>query len=437
MFVRMLRYQSQRRESIRRFYQNGALWGLGNGLVSTSLITYLAGVYGAKGFALSLILAAPYLVGVLRLGTPLWIERIGNRKKFSVSSFLISTLFLLLLAGLTPPGVLPSTAASLTSLVLLWTIYHLFEYLGVVALWAWIGDTVPRRVRGRFIGRREALLNAFQVAAMIVSGWANFQWKEHCNASGNPDHIWYGYTVCAALGALLMAVAVWPLVRANDSETEEANNSKTPAITLRDVLAPFGDSQFQRFLVYGIWFSFSNGIANLPMLIYRMYVLNVSYGFHLSLDGASQGVQSLIMPRCGRALDRWGGVPILTLSQLLVAFALVFYILASPDNWWWIIGAYVLWIAYAGINTAMPKLMLSFSSPGQYASYSAAWFATLQLAYGLTIVLAGLLFDWAKEAVPTVIPGSWGLDHFKFIFLLGLLFRLSAAFWAARIQEPR
>ena len=171
-------------------------------------------------------------------------------------------------------------------------------------------------------------------------------------------------------------------------------------------------------------------------MVYRIYVLNISYGFHLSMDGASQGVQSLIMPRCGQALDRWGGVPVLTCSQVLVALALVFFLLASPTQWWWILGAYALWVAYAGINTAMPKLMLSFSPPGEYAAYSAAWFATLELAYGLTIILSGLLFDWAKVNVPLLMPSGWEIDHFTAIFALGLVLRLSAAYWAARIREP-
>ena len=437
MFVRMSRRGFQRREIILRFYQNGALWGLGNGLVSTSLITYLAGVYNAKGLALSLILAAPYLVGVLRLGTPLWIERVGNRKYLAICAFLLSTLFLVLLACLTPSGVLPNPALSLVSLVLLWTIYHVLEYVGVVALWAWIGNIVPGRVRGRFIGRREALLNAFQVAAMIVSGWGNLRWKEYCNEIGTPEHIWYGYSVSAALGALLMSAAVWPLFQADDRNVRNLRATNSPSIGLREILAPFCDRNFRRFLVYGIWFSFSNGIANLPILIYRMYVLKISYGLHLLLDGTSQGVQSLIMPGCGRALDRWGGVPVLTVCQILVALALVFYLLASPSHWWWVIGAYVLWVAYAGINTAMPKLMLSFSTPEHHAAYSAAWFATLHMAYGITIILGGLLFDFSKDVAAKMFPPEWQMDHFKVIFALGLILRISAAFWAARIREPR
>lgn len=79
---------SHRRRTIQAFYLNGACWGLGNGLVSSSLIIYLAGAFGAAGFAVSLILATPRLVGVLRLATPILIDLVGRRKKFCVRMFL-------------------------------------------------------------------------------------------------------------------------------------------------------------------------------------------------------------------------------------------------------------------------------------------------------------------------------------------------------------
>jgi hypothetical protein len=85
----------------------------------------------------------------------------------------------------------------------------------------------------------------------------------------------------------------------------------------------------------------------------------------------------------------------------------------------------------------MPKLMLSLSRREQYATYAAAWFAWIELVYALSTLAGGLLFDWAnKNLSPQKWPG-WSIDHFAAIFLLGLVLRLSAAGWAARIRERR
>ena len=427
---------SQRRTLIRRFYENGALWGLGNGLVSSSLIVYLAKTYGAAGFYISLIIAAPRLVGVLRLATPLWIAKVGSNQRLCVRAFLVSNSILLMLPVVSAPGMFESQRNSLLMLVGMWTLYHLLDYFGIVALWAWIGDTVPSAIRGRFIGRRLSLLNACQVVSMIASGLGNMQWRNYCEAVGRPGDFWYGYVFCVCAGALLMMSAVWPLWRAPET-TPVAGVDGAKSRTTGQIFAPFADRAYWRFLIYGAWFSLSNGLIGSAMYLYRIRALDISYGAHLTMDGTSQGIQSLVMPSCGRALDRWGAVPVLVISQVLVALALVFFLIASPEYRWWIVGAYAMNIAYAGTNTAMPKLMLGFSPPEAYAAYSAAWFAWLELCYALSTLAGGLLFDWLDKNFTQQMLAGWRVDHFALLFLVGLALRLTGAGWAAWIREPR
>ena len=126
----------------------------------------------------------------------------------------------------------------------------------------------------------------------------------------------------------------------------------------------------------------------------------------MALKSTAEGAQSLIMPRVGQTIDRWGGVPVLVVSQVLVSLSMLFFLVATPAQWWWIIGAYVLWIAYAGVNTSTPKLMLSLTPRAQYTSYAAAWFAWQEFVYALSTIAGGLLFDWAsKNFTPRVWAG--------------------------------
>lgn len=427
---------SQRRLAIQAFYRNGACWGLGNGLVSSSLIVYLAGTFGAVGFTVSMILATPRLVGVLRLGTPILIDAIGRRQVFCVRMFFAASIVLLLLPVVSAPGLLPSQWLSLTALVAMWTLYHLLEFLGVVALWSWIGDVVPNAIRGRFIGRRGAVLNACQVVGMLVGGSGSWWWRGRCKELEQGDMIWFGYAVCAVAGALLMAVAVWPLARAPATTRADRSAAVDRRGRWQEIFAPFADRGYRRFLAYGGWFSLANGITGTAAFLFQMRVLDISYAGRMALQGTSEGTQSLVMPRVGQTIDRWGGVPVLVVSQVLVSLSLLFFLVATPSQWWWIIGAYALWVAYAGINTAMPKLMLSLSRQSQYTSYTAAWFAWIELVYALSMLAGGLLFDWAKENFSPRMWAGCRVDHYAAIFLLGFALRLSAAAWAARIREP-
>jgi MFS family permease len=130
-------------------------------------------------------------------------------------------------------------------------------------------------------------------------------------------------------------------------------------------------------------------------------------------------------------------VSVLVVSQVLVALGMVFFLIATPARWWWIIGTYVLWVAYAGVNTAMPKLMLSLTRREQYATYAAAWFAWLEFVYALSTLAGGILFDWASERFESHEWPDGTVDYYAAIILLGLVLRLFAAAWAMRIREPR
>ncbi len=422
--------RAMRRTALRGFYENAALWGLGNGLVSSSLIAYLAGNYGAKGFAVSLILAAPRLIGVLRLATPVLMEWVGNRRRFTVQTFLASAIILLALPMISAPGVLPTPTTSLAALVICWTCYHLCEFLGVIAIWAWIGDAVPRRVRGRFVGNRSAIMNTCQVVGMIAGAVGTSLWQQHSIATNQPENSWLAYVACVSCGALLFALATLPLLRVpNVASAQSPNRSRW-----QEILLPFRDRAFLRYLAYGGWFSLANGLPATAQFLFQMRALNISYAERLALDGTSQGMQSAVMPWIGRVIDRRGNVPVLVVSQLLVACGMLFLVVATPDYRWWLAGAYALWIAYAGINVAMPNLVLTLAQRESYATYAAAWFAWTQLVYALSTLAGGLLFDWASV--------NWqgsatfgGVEHFVAIFMIGFVLRLIAVGLAARVPE--
>jgi hypothetical protein len=72
--------------AVRLANANAALWAIGNGLISTLLVIYLASDVGASGLALSLILAAPRFAGVLRLGVPALMARLRARKAVCIAA---------------------------------------------------------------------------------------------------------------------------------------------------------------------------------------------------------------------------------------------------------------------------------------------------------------------------------------------------------------
>jgi len=424
-----------RRRSMIFAYLNGGLWGLGNGLAGTTLLFYLASSYGARGMALSWLLAAPALVGVLRLFTPLWLDRVGSRRIFCTRMFAISACVLFGLPVLSAPEILPKATHSIAALTVCWACYHLFEHFAVVALWSWIGDLVPRQVRGRFVGRRLGWMNGGKVLGIIISAICATVWRKHCEATEQTESLWIGFAALATVGAIVMLLAIWPLAKMTETPSPSGIGARSPRTRLREILLPFADGSFRRLLYYGCWFSFANGIADTAVRVYQISILQISYAEKRILDSSSRGIQSLVMPWAGKQVDRRGNVFVLVISQGFVAAALLFFLIATPEARWWIIGAYVCWIAYAGTNVAMPNLMLRLSEPECSAAYSAAWFASTQLAYALSALAGGVWFDWMSDHWEPLHLSNWQIDHFAAILLVGCMLRMLGMLWAARIRE--
>src|SRR5689334_12984707 len=93
------------RDAIRLAMVNATLWAVGNGLATTTLVTYLARELGAKGLAVSLILASATMVGLLRQLTPWLVARVGSRKQFCLGMYGASAMLLLFLPIGAAPGV--------------------------------------------------------------------------------------------------------------------------------------------------------------------------------------------------------------------------------------------------------------------------------------------------------------------------------------------
>jgi MFS family permease len=429
---------SQRHRARRLAVWNGAIWSIGNGLASTTLVTYLAGQLGVEqlGLGIGLIVASPHVVGLLRLAAPAMIDRMANRKRFCIATFLLSSLLLIALPWICAPGRLPSPAWSLAAMLILWCLYHLLQYLGTVALWSWLADAAALRVRGRFFGWRQRWTVAGTAAAAIDAGL--FVW----GISQRYPHLpkWIPYGVTAIIGAGFMLLALVPLISMPSCTTRLADTAVRPRPQSDDAPAaswttPFRDPRFLRLLLFGCWFSFFNGITQSAQSYYPMQVLGVSLFLSLSLQTGMNLGQWTISPWLGRLADRLGNRPVMFVCQLLVAVGLLFFAAATPNHWQWLIGAWGLWIAYAGLNVCLPNLTLKLAPPQASASYVAAFYAVTGLCYAANSILGGVLVDCGKTWTLSLGTNRF-LPFFPCLFIFGWLMRSAGALLLLWIIEP-
>lgn len=418
------------RRDIRWTYANGLVWALGNGLVSTTLVVYLALEVDAGGVAIAWLLAAPRFAGVLRVASPALLRtgaRLGlGRKPFCMAAFALSALVLTLVPAAVWGVTAGTTAADQTQrlalLAIAWCIYHLFEYVAGVALWSWIGDLYPATLRSRLLGRRERWLTVGRAIGIGLSILLATTWAWSLPAAAR----WAPLAASASVGALLMLLSVIPLAAVRALDTQPSARPEAPWITLRRALA---ERPYRRLLAYSSWLGFANGISASAQGMYPGRVLGIDYAQLQAFRVTMWSGQAAIGPWCGRQIHHLGAKRIMLPAQLLVACGSLCYWLATPESPGWIAVAHLTWISWAAINIGLDTLKLGLADPENNAPYLSVFHAASDLTNAITILLGGLLYD-------TLAAGDEQSQRvFAGLFLLGWLFRLLATGLIARLVE--
>lgn len=404
---------------------NGAIWSVGNGLASTSLVIYLIRQLGAEGLAIGAILSAPYIAGVLRLVAPAISARLRGKRLFCCVGFAASAMLLVVIAQLAKPGALADNAASLRAIIALWCIYHLLEFAATVVLWGWMGDLVPRRVRGRFIGMRETAMLLGRIVGMLAGG-AIARLSALAFAS---NERWLGYAIPATLGAACMLTAILPLMRMPDSQVGVGDRLR------RLIGLPLGDARLLWLMAFGVSFSIANGLTQSAQYAFPIQALALSLLARNVLDSGMRLSQAALAPVAGWISDRFGDARMLLAAQLVVATGPLFFFAASlcrphtEHAWWWLVGAWAAWIAYVGLNVGLPATKLKLAPPAQRSAYF-AWFLALNgLAYGIAAIAGGAVYQAMQNREFQWSLGAAQFDTDQTVFLAGFVMRLACVVW--------
>lgn len=422
--------RTTRRRDIGWTYTNALLWALGNGLVSTFLVGYLALELGAGSVAIAWIVAAPRFAGVLRLAAPSLLAaggRIGlGRKPICLIGYGLSGLMLLAIP-LAASGVTDATPAAelgtrITLLTVAWCVYHLLEYLATVALWSWIGDLYPRPLRSRLLGRRERWLAlgrflGIGVSIGLATAWAYTTGNENARVP---------LATSAFFGAVLMLLALVPLGLTTALTSRPSASPENPWRTLRRAIA---ERPYRRLLAFSCWLGFANGLSGAAQGMYPK-LIGIDYATLQSYYMTMWSGQSAISPWCGRMVARFGARRVMLPAQLIVATGPLWYWMATPEQPSWIAGAFVAWIAYAGVNIGLDTLKLNLADPQNNAPYLAVYHAGSDFVNAFTVLAGGLLYE-------TLAAGdTLSMRVFAGLFLSGWLCRTLATPLITRLVEP-
>jgi predicted MFS family arabinose efflux permease len=229
------------------------------------------------------------------------------------------------------------------------------------------------------------------------------------------------------VGAIMMAVAVVPLIRMPSMSHAQSAVPQAPWRSIRRALV---NPAYARLLLFYFWFSIANGFTATAQEKFPISVLNIKYEFRQALQGLMRAGQMALATWAGGLVDRFGNRPIMIISQLIVSSGMLFFLFATPERHWLIGGAFLVWSAYAGLNIGLDNIKLKLAPADNNAPFVAIYYATGDLANGIATVIGGCIYDHivAEKAAASAF--------YTQIFLLGFIGRMLAVPLLVRLIEP-
>ncbi|MCE5279336.1 MAG: MFS transporter [Planctomycetaceae bacterium] len=480
----------------------GTVWMV---CVTGSRVTLFCRALGFTDFDFGLLAGLPFLATLGNLIAALLIERTGLTKHQFLDFATVSRVLYAVVA-LIPLVAMLAWVPSLPARWAVWTMQAVMlasaflAALSVPAWWTWMGDLIPRRIRGRYFAHRSRLSLLVNIPVAIVlavaldslTRFGSDGQKLPMTMEHQPLLFWCVcgiFVFSAVMGTLDILLfrrlrEIVPSSRESDAEVPGTLPSRTGKLSLGGSIAqmaqyivlPMRDRSFRYYVTYGMIITFA------AMLGSQFMWLDVLERLKFSQTG-TDGLFMILAPVVGligckgwgRLIDRWGRRPVLIFGGCLTVLSVMPYFLASPltpnpsfvagainavaawvhgvtgwgsETWlspeapvgaWLIMSTSMLMggTGWMGVQLAQNSIILSFAD-GRGRSRFIATHAVLISVGGLAGSLLGGYLAWAFEWLKTspIVMGPFVWNNYHVTFLMSLLARMGAVAMAVAMPEP-
>lgn len=374
----------------------------------TAAMIGLANELRAGDFAFGVLNGIPQAAALLQIPYSMLVNRTHKRKKYLLTLGVLSRA-LWLLFGLIPL-IVPAQPAWLP----LWTLIFL---LGVssccsgvinVCWFPWFSDLAPMRIRGRWLSIRDTLVAGCNfLFGLLVAYLLDFL----------PPTSKYAviFLMGGALGVMDMLCF---------GLCQEVYTAPPKRLRLKNVfLDVLKNKPFLRLVIMWTAWCFTANLSGPYLNRYSLNEMGLSF-MQLTVFGtmAASVATILVMPRWGRALDRFGCRSVMLIAGIFAAVTPAFYLLATPGSIWpTLLHNFVGALFWSGANLSANSMQLSCSPDETRPSHIAVFSCvTALVGSSLGMVTGGALLEFWHSA-------GWfsgGFDRYQALFLLSVVSRL-------------
>jgi MFS family permease len=413
------------RTSLKALTTEGAFATVFCSIIGGALLSNFLLNLGASAVEIGMLASIPQLTNLLQpLGAYLG-DRIQSRNWYSLLIFGTSRLLWLLIV----PGIwLVSTSRIqphqlvLLTLFIIW-VTNILEALGRASFFSWMAVLVPQRLRGRYFGFRNSVVNLTNLIGVPLLGLAVSKW---------PGGSLSGFGAVLVLGIVLGIISLgfhFLMRDVNPKLLHAADSDTDPGTSVGTVFSFLKDANFLRFLLYsGLW-SFAVNISAPFFNLYLLGDLNLDVSVVTIYGSLGAGANLLMLMFWGRLADRIGNRPLMIIVGILVGLTPLLWLEAGTAPiflWVWFPLLHIVGGAtWAAIDLCSGNLMMSVTPLRNQSIYFAIAAAVPGITGAIGITVGGFV---------ATVTGLGGLPT---VFALSALLRLFALLPLVFVHEQR
>jgi MFS family permease len=298
--------------------------------------------------------------------------------------------------------------------------FSLLASINGVAWNSWTQEWSPERIRGKYFGFRNGLIQAATVLFLLLV-WGTLG-------------LFRG-SLIALQGVFIVAIAlrVWSIIAQHRLKLGATAAGSTPPLPWRAQLATIRRSRsLLMFIAFGaIWgFAYNSLGPFYPVFMYRqlgLSVANVCLLIILNTLGAA-----VTMPTWGRLLDRLGNKSVMAAAILLWQAQFFVWIFLDRSNTWLLYG---LWIwngfTWAGFTLGLFNMLLKLIPPEAKTIAIGLNTAITSIVTAIAPILSGAAFTYALNR-------GWDpMRVYHYAFVLQTVPAFLSCLVLLRVQEPK
>ncbi len=264
---------------------------------------------------------------------------------------------------------------------------------------AWVSDSVPLRIRGRFFSwRTQYLLFAGLVIGLLAGSFLDlFKHEPGLLRSFLSDHGAFNaifqehHLLSVFVGVNALAVFLG-IIGLRILALQPEKPKPIELIPWRDLITiPLRDPNFRRLAIYGFWWMFVVGIGSPFWQPFMLRNLDMSL-VEIQIYGLIAALASLSVIRYwGYLIDRFGNKAVMRICILLGGLNPLVWLFISRDSFSILyLEAATSGIMWGGAGIVATNFVLAIAPESQKQIYSGVWGAVNGIAMMMTMVLSGL-----------------------------------------------